>query len=189
MILDKLFQVMADRQASDIFICAGAPIHIKIQGNTVPVNQQVMDSDDDREDRRRTDDSGAGQDLRSDEGDEPLLRRPKLGNFRINLFRQRGSISIVDPLHPRQHPGARFAAAAAGAGRPGHGKTRPDPDRRLDRLGQIDHHRVDARSPERAVAAATSSPSRIRSNICSSTRSRWSTSARSAWTPWAGTTR
>jgi Tfp pilus assembly ATPase PilU len=33
MILDKLFQVMADRQASDIFICAGAPIHIKIQGN------------------------------------------------------------------------------------------------------------------------------------------------------------
>jgi twitching motility protein PilU len=31
MILDKLFQAMADRQASDIFICAGAPIHIKIR--------------------------------------------------------------------------------------------------------------------------------------------------------------
>jgi twitching motility protein PilU len=43
MILDKLFQVMADRQASDIFISAGAPIHIKIQGNTVPVNQQIME--------------------------------------------------------------------------------------------------------------------------------------------------
>jgi twitching motility protein PilU len=33
MILDKLFQLMADRQASDIFISAGAPIHIKIQGS------------------------------------------------------------------------------------------------------------------------------------------------------------
>jgi twitching motility protein PilU len=43
MILDKLFQAMADRQASDIFICAGAPIHIKIQGSTVPINQQVME--------------------------------------------------------------------------------------------------------------------------------------------------
>ncbi|HMV19698.1 MAG TPA: type IV pili twitching motility protein PilT, partial [Rhodocyclaceae bacterium] len=42
MILDKLFQLMSEKQASDIFITAGAPIHIKIQGNTVPVNQQVM---------------------------------------------------------------------------------------------------------------------------------------------------
>ena len=42
MILDKLFQLMAEKQASDIFISAGTPIHIKIQGNTMPVNQQVM---------------------------------------------------------------------------------------------------------------------------------------------------
>jgi twitching motility protein PilU len=34
MILDKLFQLMAEKQASDIFISAGAPIHIKIQGNS-----------------------------------------------------------------------------------------------------------------------------------------------------------
>ena len=43
MILDKLFQVMAERHASDIFVSAGAPIHIKIQGSAVPVNQQVME--------------------------------------------------------------------------------------------------------------------------------------------------
>ncbi|MBC7208884.1 MAG: type IV pili twitching motility protein PilT, partial [Methyloversatilis sp.] len=43
MILDKLFQVMADKNASDIFISAGAPIAIKIQGTTVPINQRVMD--------------------------------------------------------------------------------------------------------------------------------------------------
>ena len=44
MILDKLFMMMSEKQASDIFISAGAPIHIKIQGNTMPVNQQVMDA-------------------------------------------------------------------------------------------------------------------------------------------------
>ena len=42
MILDKLFLLMSEKQASDIFISAGAPINIKIQGNTMPVNQQVM---------------------------------------------------------------------------------------------------------------------------------------------------
>jgi len=43
MIFDKLFQLMAEKQASDLFITAGAPIHIKIQGHTMPINQQVME--------------------------------------------------------------------------------------------------------------------------------------------------
>lgn len=43
MIFDRLFQLMAEKQASDIFVSAGAPIHIKIQGTTIPINQQVMD--------------------------------------------------------------------------------------------------------------------------------------------------
>ena len=38
MILDKLFQLMAEKKASDIFISAGAPIHIKIEGTSMPVN-------------------------------------------------------------------------------------------------------------------------------------------------------
>ncbi len=95
MILDKLFQLMAEKQASDIFISAGAPIHIKIQGNTIPVNQQMMDP------------------AMIDKIAEELLNAEQLttfaqtmemnlsfgmsgvGNFRVNLFRQRGSTSIV----------------------------------------------------------------------------------------------
>jgi len=94
-ILDKLFQLMAEKQASDIFISAGAPIHIKIQGNTIPVNQQMMDP------------------AMIDKIAEELLNAEQLatfgqtmemnlsfgmsgvGNFRVNLFRQRGSTSIV----------------------------------------------------------------------------------------------
>jgi twitching motility protein PilU len=92
MILDKLFQLMSEKQASDIFISAGAPIHIKIQGNTMPVNQQVM-ARHDRQDRLRTDVAGADQDLRSDLEMNLSFGVPQVGNFRVNMFRQRGSIS------------------------------------------------------------------------------------------------
>ena len=95
MILDKLFQVMAERQASDIFICAGAPIHIKIQGNTVPVNQQVMDS---MMIEKIAAELMTPEQANAFEATKEMnlsFGVPKLGNFRINLFQQRASISIV----------------------------------------------------------------------------------------------
>ena len=95
MILDKLFQLMAEKQASDIFISAGVPIHIKIQGNTIPVNQQLMDSAMIEKiafelmsaDQAKTFEATMEMNL--------SFGVPQIGNFRINIFRQRASISIV----------------------------------------------------------------------------------------------
>ena len=95
MILDKLFQLMAEKHASDIFISAGVPIHIKIQGNTFPVNQQVMDPamiekialELMSQDQQRTFEATMEMNL--------SFGVPGIGNFRVNLFRQRASISIV----------------------------------------------------------------------------------------------
>ena len=95
MILDKLFQLMADKHASDIFISAGVPIHIKIQGNTFPVNQQVMDPAMIEKiamelmstDQQRLFEATMEMNL--------SFGAPGIGNFRVNLFRQRASISIV----------------------------------------------------------------------------------------------
>ena len=42
--MKRLFQVMADKRASDIYLSVGSPINMKINGNVMPVNQQVMDS-------------------------------------------------------------------------------------------------------------------------------------------------
>ena len=95
MILDKLFLLMSEKQASDIFISAGAPIHIKIQGNTLPVNQQVMLPD--MIDK-------IAYELMSPEQIKVFEATwemnlsfgvPQVGNFRVNIFRQRGSVSIV----------------------------------------------------------------------------------------------
>jgi hypothetical protein len=43
MYLDRLFKLMADKQASDLYITCGAPINIKVNGIVQPVSSQTMD--------------------------------------------------------------------------------------------------------------------------------------------------
>ena len=43
--MKRLFQVMADKKASDIFLSVGSPINIKINGVAVPVNQTVLNAE------------------------------------------------------------------------------------------------------------------------------------------------
>ncbi len=95
MILDKLFQLMSEKQASDIFISAGAPIHIKIQGNTLPVNQQVMLPD---MIEKIAYELMSPEQIKTFEATSEMnlsFGVPQVGNFRVNIFSQRGSVSIV----------------------------------------------------------------------------------------------
>ena len=48
MFMEKLLQLMAEKKASDIFLSAGSPISIKINGQIMPVNPQVMDGESTR---------------------------------------------------------------------------------------------------------------------------------------------
>ena len=45
MIITPLLQLAASKQASDLFFSVGAPVNIKIEGITMPVNAQILDSD------------------------------------------------------------------------------------------------------------------------------------------------
>ena len=95
MILDKLFQLMSEKQASDLFITAGAPIHIKIQGNSMPVNQQVMTPD---MIEKIALELMTPEQITIFERDLEMnlsFGVPQVGNFRINIFRQRNSVGIV----------------------------------------------------------------------------------------------
>ncbi len=95
MIFDKLFQLMAEKQASDIFITAGAPIHIKIQGHTMPINQQIMEPP---MIKRMIYEMIQPDQIERIEHDKELnlsFGRRDLGNFRVNVFWQRNSIAIV----------------------------------------------------------------------------------------------
>ena len=95
MILDKLFNLMAEKNASDIFITAGVPIHIKIEGETLPINQQLMEPA--MIQRMAYEIMSPEQAERFEKSKEMNLSfgRRDLGNFRVNLFWQRNSVAIV----------------------------------------------------------------------------------------------
>ncbi len=95
MIFEKLFQLMAEKKASDIFISAGAPIHIKIQGHVMPINQQIMDPPMIK--KMLYELISAEQAAEFEHKRELNISRGvrDIGNFRINAFWQRSSISIV----------------------------------------------------------------------------------------------
>ncbi|GMV56683.1 MAG: twitching motility protein PilT [Betaproteobacteria bacterium] len=95
MIMDRLFQIMSDKKASDIFITAGAPINIKIQGTSLPINQKTMDPETIR---RMAHEMLTPEQVLHFESQKELnlsFGRRDLGNFRVNMFFQRGSIAIV----------------------------------------------------------------------------------------------
>ena len=95
MYLDPYFKLMAERQASDLFITCGAPINIKINGVVAPVTTQRMDV----ETVRRIAYELMSKDQAREFENELEMNLSHLdgayGNYRINIFRQRGTISMV----------------------------------------------------------------------------------------------
>ena len=95
MYLTRLLQLMSEREASDLFISAGAPIHLKINNDTLPVSTQIIDAATAQK---------IAYEVMSEEEIERFERdwemnlshiEPDYGNFRINVMRQRGSVSLV----------------------------------------------------------------------------------------------
>jgi len=104
MAMERLLSLMAERQASDLFISAGAAVQIKINGSLIPVNQQALDP-------------GAVErllrEVLSDRQWSEFETRHELnvgyglkgvGGFRFSVFRQRGSASAVVRYIPSQIP-------------------------------------------------------------------------------------
>lgn len=104
MAMDRLFLLMKEKAASDLFIAVNSPIHIKINGNLMPINQQKLD--------QKAIMSLLGE-VVSKEKLEELERSNELnigipvagiGSFRLSAFRQRGSISAVLRYIPGEIP-------------------------------------------------------------------------------------
>jgi len=93
--MKRLFQLMAEKKASDIFISVAAPINIKINGVAIPVNQQVMDST-----TITTLLYEVITEKQKKEYEETLelntaYTLPGVGSFRISAFRQKNSPAVV----------------------------------------------------------------------------------------------
>ena len=102
--MKRLFQLMADKKASDIFLSVSSPINIKINGVAVPINQQAMDANTIRSLLLEVID-----DKQKKEYDDTLelnmaYTLPGVGSFRISAFRQKGSPSVVVRYIPGSIP-------------------------------------------------------------------------------------
>jgi twitching motility protein PilU len=102
--MDKLFQLMSDKKATDLFLSVGAPITIKMQGNSVPVNPTILDETTVR--------SLLSEILRPDqltefEAEKELQTRvvsPGVGVFRLSCLFQRGTPAMVARYIPVDIP-------------------------------------------------------------------------------------
>lgn len=102
--MHKLFQLMADKKASDLFFSCGAPITIKINGNAVPVNATILSlamvSDLLRE-------VLSAEQMAELEKSRELNTRHSpqgIGVFRISCFYQRGTPAMVVRYIPADIP-------------------------------------------------------------------------------------
>jgi len=95
MIVTPLLQLAADKQASDLFFSVGAPVNIKIDGISMPINAQILDAEIIR--RIAYEMMSPKQIAEFEEKMEMnfSFRADGTGNFRVNIFRQRGDVAIV----------------------------------------------------------------------------------------------
>ncbi len=95
MIVTPLLQLAADKQASDLFFSVQAPIQIKINGVVMSVNSQALTAENIKQIayEMMTPDQIADFEMHMEMNFS--FRIPQIGNFRVNVFRQRGSIAIV----------------------------------------------------------------------------------------------
>lgn len=102
--MKRLFQLMSDKKASDIFLSIGAPITIKINGLAMPVNQSILTP-------------SAVQTLLYEVLNEHQVREFEeelelntaytmegVGTFRISAFRQKGTPAVVVRYIPGSVP-------------------------------------------------------------------------------------
>ena len=104
MAMERLFQLMKEKNASDMFFAVNSPVHIKINGNLIPINQHRLEPENIH---------SLLSEIASPEQMAELERENELnmgvsvlnlGRFRLSAFRQRGSISAVFRFVPAHIP-------------------------------------------------------------------------------------
>lgn len=95
MAMDRLFVLMKEKGASDMFLAVNSPIHLKINGALVPVNQQKLDHANVIALLAEVVAPAQLEELERDHELNIGLPVPGVGSFRLSAFRQRGSVSAV----------------------------------------------------------------------------------------------
>jgi twitching motility protein PilU len=94
-VMERILRLMADKKASDIYLSAHSPALIKINGQVLPINNQILPPDAPRNLMAEVLPPARIEEL--DETGELNMAHAieGVGNFRFSGFRQRGSFACV----------------------------------------------------------------------------------------------
>src|SRR5713226_7411852 len=90
-----LFKLMVEKKASDLFFTSNAPIKIKIEGQILPVNKQILSADTVRQTAFALMTAEMREHFKSEWELDFAVSEPGLGRFRVNVFMQRGNPAMV----------------------------------------------------------------------------------------------
>ncbi|TWI42834.1 twitching motility protein PilU [Pseudoduganella flava] len=102
--MDRLFQLMKEKNASDMFFAVNSPVHLKINGNLIPINQQKLEPDNIDALLAEVCTPAQLRELAQTNELNMGVSVPNLGRFRLSAFRQRGTISAVFRFVPANIP-------------------------------------------------------------------------------------
>ncbi|HYM27336.1 MAG TPA: PilT/PilU family type 4a pilus ATPase [Steroidobacteraceae bacterium] len=90
-----LFKLMVEKKASDLFFTSNAPIKIKIEGQILPVNKQVLTPETVRQTAFALMSAAQREHFLNEWELDFAVSEPGLGRFRVNVFMQRGYPAMV----------------------------------------------------------------------------------------------
>ncbi|MCX7628138.1 MAG: PilT/PilU family type 4a pilus ATPase [Methylophilaceae bacterium] len=93
--IKPVLKFMVEKGGSDLFFSTGAAIHIEIEGRTMPVNNQIMAPGMVKEIAYSLMSPKQIQEFEETLEMNFALGLPDIGRFRVNVFRQRGEVSMV----------------------------------------------------------------------------------------------
>ena len=102
--MERILRLMAEKKASDVYLSANSPALIKINGEAVPINNQILPADAPRHLLAEVLPPARIEEL--EELGELNMAFPVagVGNFRISAFRQRSTYAAVIRFVPTEIP-------------------------------------------------------------------------------------
>lgn len=94
-ILEPYLRLMAEKEASDLFFTTGAPPSIKVNGELRPVSKKVLEPGQGKKIAYSIMDERQREDFEDNMEMNLGLSVSQIGRFRVNIYRQRGEVSMV----------------------------------------------------------------------------------------------
>ena len=102
--MERILRLMADKKASDVYLSAHAPAMIKINGQTIPINSQVLPPDAPLSLLSEIVTASRVEELQETGELNMAVPLDGVGNFRVSAMRQRSTYAVVVRFVPSDVP-------------------------------------------------------------------------------------